>query len=130
MKDLTTRHLTIFTLICVATEAVLLSLTTAAWWHRALVIPPVVVMALGASFVMAMRNGKMEGMKALVIYKAVKLVVVTAMVVLFVGLAGATKMQNIAFLIVSFLSYLLTLAAETYIYVEYQKNKANEAKGL
>ena len=52
------------------------------------------------------------------------------MVALFVGLAGATKMQNIAFLIVSFLSYLLTLAAETYIFVEYQKNKAKEADGL
>jgi len=130
MKDLTTRHLILFTLICVVTEVVLLSLTSAAWWHRALVIPPVVVMALGAFFVMAMRNGKMQSMKGLAIYKAVKLVVVTAMVVLFMGLAGVTNMQNIAFLIVSFLSYLLTLAAETYIFVEYQKNKAKEADGL
>lgn len=130
MKDLTTRHLTIFTLICVVTEAVLLSLTSAAWWHRALVIPPVVVMAMGAVFVMMMRKGMMQSMSHLLIYKAVKLVLVSVVVVLFFCLAEADKMQRVAFLIVSFLSYMLTLAAETYIFVDYQKNKANEADGL
>lgn len=130
MKDLTTRHLTIFTLICVATEAVLLSLKSMEWWHRGLVIPPVVVMAMGAVFVMMMRKGMMQSMGHLLIFKAVKLVIVSVVVVLFFCLAEADKMQRVAFLIVSFLSYMLTLAAETYIFVDYQKNKANEADGL
>lgn len=130
MKDLTTRHLIIFTLICVVTVAVLMSLQSAAWWHRGLVMPPVFVMALGAVFVMLMRKGKMQSMRNLIVFKAVKLIAVAAMVALFVSLAGADTMQRVAFVMVAFVSYLLTLAAETYIFVEYQKNKANEADVL
>ncbi len=124
MKDLTSRHLMIFLLICLISEAVIMLFpSTLEWWHRSLVIPPIVVMALGAVYVMLMRKGKMQNMKCLAAYKVLKLIVVSLVVVLFVCLASAAKAQNIAFLMVSFLSYLFTLAAETWIFVKYQNNK-------
>lgn len=123
---MTIRHLIQFVLAFIASETIILALSGMEWWHRGLALPPLMFLVMGGIFVMLMRRKGTRKMIGLLIAKAMKLLVVALVLVLFIVNAEAQKMQNVAFVLVTFLSYVLNLGVETYVYVAWQKNRTQE----
>lgn len=124
--SMTIRHLIQYVLACIVSEAIILALSGKEWWHWGLVLPPLMFLVMGGIFVMLMRRTGTRKMVGLLIAKALKLLVVALVLVLFIVNADAQKMQNVAFVMVTFLSYLINLGVSTYVYVAWQKNKTQE----
>lgn len=118
---MTIRHLIQYVLACIVSEAIIGALWGKEWWHWGLVLPPLMFLVMGGFFVMLMRRTGTRKMSGLLMAKALKLLVVVLVLVLFVVNADAQKMQNVAFVLVTFLSYLINLGVSTYVYVAWQK---------
>ena len=126
MKSMTIRHLIQFVLAFIVSEAIIVALSGMEWWHWGLMLPPLMFMVMGGIFVMLMRRTGTRKMTGLLIAKALKLLVVALVLVLFIVSADAQKMQNVAFVLVTFLSYMVNLGVETYVYVAWQKKGTQE----
>lgn len=128
-KVLTT-YLTIFLLVCLVFDGILLCcFADKPWWNNWMIMSPNLFMILGAFYChLMMKNVEAHPTKLtwLFVYKGIKLVLtVAAMVLYLVFVKDGSK----AFIIITAAAYLVALVVETCVYNHYIKklNKENKA---
>ena len=129
-KDVLTKYLAIFLLICVVLDGILLCFfADKPWWKNWMITGPNLFMILGAFYCHLMKkNVDKDPSKLtwLLVYKGIKLVLTVAILILYIIFV---KESSKAFVIVTASAYLVALAAETFVYNHYIKKqiKENEA---
>jgi len=129
-KDVLTKYLAVFLLLCLVIDGVLLCFfADKPWWNNWMITGPNLYMILGAFYCHLMKKNVDEHpnkLTWLLVYKGIKIVLtVVAMVLYIVFVKEGSK----AFVIITASAYLLALVAETYVYNHYIKhlNKENKA---
>ena len=129
-KDVLTKYLSIFLLICVVLDGILLCFfADKPWWNNWMITGPNLFMILGAFYCHLMKKNVDEHpnkLTWLLVYKGIKLVLTVAILVLYIIFV---KESGKAFVIVTASAYLIALVAETFVYNHYikLKNKENKA---
>ena len=128
-KNLLTKYLAIFLLICIVLDGILLCFfTEKEWWNNWMVMAPNLFMVLGAFYCHLMKKNveaHPDKLTWLYVYKGIKLLLTIAMVVLYIFLV---KVGSKAFIIITASAYLIGLVVETFVYVHYTKHKNKESK--
>ena len=128
-KDVLTKYLAIFLLICVVLDGILLCFfANKPWWNNWMITGPNLFMILGAFYCHLMKkNVDKDPSKLtwLLVYKGIKLVLTVAILVLYIIFV---KESSKAFVIVTASAYLVALAAETFVYNHYIKKQIKENK--
>ena len=128
-KDVLTKYLAIFLLICVVLDGILLCLfADKPWWNNWMITGPNLFMILGAFYCHLMKkNVDKDPSKLtwLLVYKGIKLVLTVAILILYIIFV---KESSKAFVIVTASAYLVALAAETFVYNHYIKKQIKENK--
>ena len=128
-KDVLTKYLAIFLLICVVLDGILLCFfADKPWWKNWMITGPNLFMILGAFYCHLMKkNVDKDPSKLtwLLVYKGIKLVLTVAILVLYIIFV---KESSKAFVIVTASAYLVALAAETFVYNHYIKKQIKENK--
>lgn len=128
-KDVLTKYLAIFLLICVVLDGILLCFfADKPWWNNWMITGPNLFMILGAFYCHLMKkNVDKDPSKLtwLLVYKGIKLVLTVAILVLYIIFV---KESSKAFVIVTASAYLVALAAETFVYNHYIKKQIKENK--
>ncbi len=140
-KNELTKYLAVFMILCLMLEGILLCFfQTSVWWNKWMVMPPILYMILGAYYCHLMKKNvdtHPDKLTWLYVYKAIKILVTVAAVVLFVIFVKQPAdivaddyliKSKKAFLVVTASSYLVALVTETIIYSHYIKNKNKESK--
>ncbi len=127
-KVLTT-YLTIFLLVCLVFDGILLCcFADKPWWNNWMIMSPNLFMILGAFYChLMMKNVEAHPTKLtwLFVYKGIKLVLtVAAMVLYLVFVKDGSK----AFIIITAAAYLVALVVETCVYNHYIKKLNKESK--
>ena len=128
-KVLTT-YLTIFLLVCLVFDGILLCcFADKPWWNNWMIMSPNLYMILGAFYCHLMiKNVEAQPTKltGLFVYKGIKMVLTVATMVLYLIFV---KDGSKAFIIITAAAYLVALVTETCIYNHYFKklNKENKA---
>ena len=128
-KDVLTKYLAVFLLICLVLDGVLLCFCAdKPWWNNWMVTGPNLYMVLGAFYCHLMKKntethpGKLTW---LYVYKGIKIVLTVAILVLYIVFV---KESSKAFVIITAAAYLIALATETCVYTHYIKNLNKENK--
>ena len=128
-KDVLTKYLAIFLLICVVLDGILLCFfADKPWWKNWMITGPNLFMILGAFYCHLMKkNVDKDPSKLtwLLVYKGIKLVLTVAILILYIIFV---KESSKAFVIVTASAYLVALAAETFVYNHYIKKQIKENK--
>ena len=128
-KDVLTKYLAIFLLICIVLDGILLCFfADKPWWNNWMITGPNLFMILGAFYCHLMKkNVDKDPSKLtwLLVYKGIKLVLTVAILVLYIIFV---KESSKAFVIVTASAYLIALAAETFVYNHYIKKQIKENK--
>ena len=128
-KDVLTKYLAIFLLICVVLDGILLCFfADKPWWNNWMITGPNLFMILGAFYCHLMKKNVDEHpnkLTWLLVYKGIKLVLTVAILVLYIIFV---KESGKAFVIVTASAYLVALAAETFVYNHYIKKQIKENK--
>ena len=128
-KDVLTKYLAIFLLICIVLDGILLCFfADKPWWNNWMITGPNLFMILGAFYCHLMKkNVDKDPSKLtwLLVYKGIKLVLTVAILVLYIIFV---KESSKAFVIVTASAYLIALAAETFVYNHYIKKQIKETK--
>ena len=139
-KNVLTKYLAIFLLICIVLDGVLLCFfTDKTWWNNWMVTAPNLYMVLGAFYCQLMKKNvetHPDKLTWLYVYKGIKLALTVVVIVLFIIFVkqpdGAAEdyltQSRKAFVIVTASSYLIALVAETFVYSHYIKNKNKESE--
>lgn len=128
-KDVLTKYLAIFLLVCLVIDGILLcGFANKPWWNNWMIMGPNLYMVLGAFYCQLMKKntevhpGKLTW---LYVYKGIKMLLTVVAIVLFlVFVKEGTK----AFIIITAAAYLISLVVETYVYTHYIKNLNKENK--
>ena len=129
-KDVLTKYLAIFLLICIVLDGILLCFfAEKPWWNNWMITGPNLFMILGAFYCHLMQKNvenHPNKLTWLFVYKGIKLLLTVAILVLYILFV---KENGRAFVIVTAAAYLIALAAETFVYNHYIKhlNKENKA---
>ena len=129
-KDVLTKYLAVFLLLCLVIDGVLLCFfADKPWWNNWMITGPNLYMILGAFYCHLMKKNvdtHPNKLTWLLVYKGIKLVLTVALMVLYIIFV---KEGSKAFVIITATAYLLALVAETYVYNHYIKhlNKENKA---
>ena len=129
-KDVLTKYLAIFLLICIVLDGILLCFfAEKPWWNNWMITGPNLFMILGAFYCHLMKKNVDKDpnkLTWLLVYKGIKLVLTVAILVLYILFV---KENGRAFVIVTAIAYLIALVAETCVYNHYIKyqNKENKA---
>ena len=140
-KDILTKYLAVFLLICFVLDGILLcGFSHKGWWSNWMVTPPNLYMILGAFYCHFMKknvDSHPDKLTWLYVYKGIKLVLTIIMIVLFIVFVKESSFENgndfsnskTAFVIITTAAYLVALTAETCVYIHYTKslNKRNKA---
>ena len=128
-KDVLTKYLAIFLLICIVLDGILLCFfAEKPWWNNWMITGPNLFMILGAFYCHLMKknvNRNPNKLTWLLVYKGIKLVLTVAILVLYILFV---KENGRAFVIVTAAAYLIALAAETFVYNHYIKKQYKENK--
>ena len=128
-KDVLTKYLAIFLLICIVLDGILLCFfAEKPWWNNWMITGPNLFMILGAFYCHLMKkNVDKDPSKLtwLLVYKGIKLVLTVAILVLYILFV---KESSQTFVIVTAAAYLIGLAAETFVYNHYIKKQYKETK--
>ena len=128
-KDVLTKYLAIFLLICVVLDGILLCFfADKPWWNNWMITGPNLFMISGAFYCHLMKkNVDKDPSKLtwLLVYKGIKLVLTVAILILYIIFV---KESSKAFVIVTASAYLVALAAETFVYNHYIKKQIKENK--
>ena len=128
-KDVLTKYLAIFLLICIVLDGILLCFfADKPWWNNWMITGPNLFMILGAFYCHLMKkNVDKDPSKLtwLLVYKGIKLVLTVAILVLYIIFV---KESSKAFVIITASAYLIALAAETFVYNHYIKKQIKENK--
>ena len=128
-KDVLTKYLAIFLLICIVSDGILLCFfAEKPWWNKWMITGPNLFMILGAFYCHLMKKNvdtHPSKLTWLLVYKGIKMVLtVVAMVLYIIFINESSK----AFVIITASAYLVALVAETCIYNHYIKNLNKEDK--
>ena len=128
-KDVLTKYLAIFLLICIVLDGILLCFfAEKPWWNNWMITGPNLFMVLGAFYCHLMKKNVDKDpnkLTWLLVYKGIKLVLTVAILVLYILFV---KENGRAFVIVTATAYLIALAAETFVYNHYIKKQYKENK--
>jgi peptidoglycan/LPS O-acetylase OafA/YrhL len=128
-KDVLTKYLAIFLLICIVLDGILLCFfAEKPWWNNWMITGPNLFMILGAFYCHLMKKNVDKDpnkLTWLLVYKGIKLVLTVAILVLYILFV---KENGRAFVIVTAAAYLIALAAETFVYNHYIKKQYKENK--
>lgn len=126
-KDPMTKYLTVFLLVCLVLDGILLcGFAHKEWWNNWMITAPNLYMVLGAFYCHFMKKNTEDHpgkLTWLYVYKAIKIVLSVAMLVLFIVFAKQGKRE---FVIITAAAYLIALFTETCIYTHYIKNLNKE----
>lgn len=127
-KNILTVYLSIFLLICIVLDGILLCWLSPKehLWNNWMAMVPIIYMVLGAFYANFMKknvdSGK-QSMAWLFIYKGIKLIISILIVVLYLVFI---KENAKAFILITAASYLIALIAETGIFTDYLKKQKHE----
>ena len=128
-KNLLTKYLAVFLLICIVLDGILLCFfAEKEWWNKWMIMGPNLYMVLGAFYCHLMKKNVDEHpdkLTWLLVYKSIKLVLTVAAMVLYIIFV---KENSKAFVIITAAAYLVALVAETFVYNHYVKHKNKENK--
>jgi peptidoglycan/LPS O-acetylase OafA/YrhL len=128
-KNILTKYLAVFLLLCIVLDGILLCFfADKPWWNKWMITGPNLFMILGAFYCHLMTKNVDENptkLTWLLVYKGIKLVLTVAILVLYIVLV---KENSQAFIIVTAAAYLIALAAETFVYNHYFKHLNKEDK--
>ena len=128
-KDILTKYLAVFLLLCIVLDGILLCFfADKPWWNNWMITGPNLFMILGAFYCHLMKknvDNNPNKLTWLMVYKGIKLVITVAILVLYIVLV---KENSQAFLIVTAAAYLIALVAETFVYNHYIKHQNKENK--
>lgn len=123
-KNVLTKYLAVFLLICLLLDGILLCFfAEKPWWNNWMITGPNLFMVLGAFYCHLMKKNIDEHpnkLTWLLAYKGIKLILTFVVMVLYIILV---KESSKAFVIVTASSYLISLGAETCVYSHYIKNQ-------
>lgn len=127
-KDtLTTKYLSIFLLVCLVLDGILLcGFTGKEWWDNWMVTSPNLFMILGAFYCTLMKknvDADPNKLTWLFVYKGIKLLLTIVMIVLYIIFV---KQGSKAFVIITAAAYLVALFIETSVYTNYIKKSNKE----
>ena len=129
-KDVLTKYLAVFLLLCLVIDGVLLCFfADKPWWNNWMITGPNLYMILGAFYCHLMKKNvdtHPNKLTWLLVYKGIKIVLTVAAMVLYIVFV---KEGSKAFVIITASAYLFALVAETGVYNHYIKhlNKENKA---
>ena len=129
-KDVLTKYLAVFLLLCLVIDGVLLCFfADKPWWNNWMITGPNLYMILGAFYCHLMKKNvdtHPNKLTWLLVYKGIKLALTVAVMVLYIVFV---KEGSKAFVIITASAYLIALVAETGVYNHYIKhlNKENKA---
>ena len=129
-KDVLTKYLAVFLLLCLVIDGVLLCFfADKPWWNNWMITGPNLYMILGAFYCHLMKKNvdtHPNKLTWLLVYKGIKLALTVAVMVLYIVFV---KEGGKAFVIITASAYLIALVAETGVYNHYIKhlNKENKA---
>ena len=128
-KNVLTKYLAVFLLLCIVFDGVLLCFfADKPWWNNWMIMGPNLYMVLGAFYCHLMKkniDSHPNKLTWLLVYKGIKIALtVTAMVLYILFVKAGSK----AFVIITALAYLIALVAETCVYNHYIKNLNKENK--
>ena len=128
-KDVLTKYLAIFLLICIVLDGILLCFfADKPWWNNCMVTAPNLFMVLGAFYCHLMKKNveaHPDKITWLYIYKGIKILLTVAIIVLYIFLV---KVGSKAFIIIAASAYLIGLVVETFVYIHYTKHQNKENK--
>jgi len=123
-KDVLTKYLAIFLLVCLVLDGILLTaFADKPWWSNWMIMAPNIFMVLGAFYChLMMKNVEANPNKFtwLLVYKGIKMLLTVAAMVLYMVFV---KVNSKAFIVVTAVSYLVALAVETSIYAHFMKKQ-------
>lgn len=123
-KDVLTKYLAVFLLVCLVLDGILLTaFTDKPWWSNWMIMAPNIFMVLGAFYChLMMKNVEANPNKFtwLLVYKGIKMLLTVAAMVLYMVFV---KVNSKAFIVVTAVSYLVALAVETSIYAHFMKKQ-------
>ena len=125
-KDILTKYLAVFLLLCIVLDGVLLCVfADKPWWNNWMITGPNLFMILGAFYCHLMKknvDNNPTKLTWLMVYKGIKLVLTVAILVLYILFV---KESSKAFVIITASAYLIALATETAVYTHYIKHQNN-----
>ena len=128
-KDVLTKYLAVFLLLCIVLDGILLCFfADKPWWNNWMITGPNLFMILGAFYCHLMKknvDNNPTKLTWLLVYKGIKLVLSVAILVLYIVFV---KESSKAFIIITASAYLIALVAETCVYNHYVKYKNKENK--
>ena len=128
-KDVLTKYLAVFLLICLVLDGILLCFfADKPWWNNWMIMGPNLYMVLGAFYCHLMKKNvdtHPERLVWLYVYKGIKIVLSVAAIVLFLIFV---KQGSRPFIIITAAAYLIGLTVETFVYTHYFKNLNKENK--
>ena len=128
-KDVLTKYLAVFLLLCLILDGILLCFfAEKEWWNNWMITGPNLYMILGAFYCHLMKknvDAHPEKLTWLYVYKGIKMVLTVAAIVLYLLFV---KQGNRPFVIITASAYLIALVAETFVYTHYIKNLNKENK--
>ena len=130
MKDKQlTKYLSIFLLVCLVTDGILLcAFSHKEWWNNWMIMGPNLYMILGAFYCHLMKKNIEAQPNKLVwfyVYKGIKMALTLAAIVLYLIFV---KESSKVFIIITSAAYLIALVTETIIYTHYLKKLNKESK--
>ena len=128
-KNVLTKYLAVFLLLCLVFDGVLLCFfAEKPWWNNWMITGPNLYMVLGAFYCHLMKSNidsHPNKLTWLLVYKGIKIALTVAAMVLYILFV---KAGSKAFVIITALAYLIALVAETCVYNHYIKNLNKENK--
>ena len=116
-KDVLTKYLAVFLLVCLVLEGILLGcFSSKSWWNNWMIMAPNLFMVLGAFYCHLMLKNvenNPNNLKWLFVYKSIKMALTVAAMVLYIVFV---KDNSKAFVFVMAISYFVSLVTETAIY--------------
>ena len=122
-KNMLTKYLAVFLLICLVLDGILLTaFADKSWWNNWMAMVPNLYMILGAIYCHLMQKNvenHPNKLTWLFVYKGIKMLLTVAALVLYIVFV---KESSRAFVIITASAYLIALFAETCIYNHFIKN--------
>ena len=128
-KNLLTKYLAVFLLICIVLDGILLCFfAEKEWWNKWMIMGPNLYMVLGAFYCHLMKANTEKHPGKITwyyVYKGIKIVLTVAIIVLYLIFV---KESSKAFIIITAAAYFISLVTETCVYTHYIKNLNKENK--
>ena len=128
-KDVLTKYLAVFLLLCIVLDGILLCFfADKPWWNNWMITAPNLFMILGAFYCHMMKANTEKHPGKITwyyVYKGIKIVLSVAVIVLYLVFV---KESSKAFIIITAAAYFVALVTETCVYTHYIKNLNKENK--